>query len=72
MPTPPHDTPYPFGRETTAVLATPVALHRDLSHRGAKIRIVAFSARLAEVGLVLLALALNGEAGVAGGGSAVQ
>ncbi|MFF2651863.1 DUF6328 family protein [Streptomyces sp. NPDC058045] len=44
----------------SAVLATPVALHRGLFHRGAKIRIVALSARLAEFGLVFLALALNG------------
>ncbi|MFE5737052.1 DUF6328 family protein [Streptomyces celluloflavus] len=45
---------------SSAVLATPVALHRGLFHRGAKVRIVALSARLAEVGLVFLALALNG------------
>ncbi|MFD3916978.1 DUF6328 family protein [Streptomyces sp. NPDC058603] len=45
---------------SSAVLATPVALHRGLFHRGAKIRIVAVSARFAEVGLVFLALALNG------------
>ncbi|MFD4945428.1 DUF6328 family protein [Streptomyces sp. NPDC058239] len=45
---------------SSAVLATPVALHRGLFHKGAKIRIVALSARLAEVGLVFLALALNG------------
>ncbi|GAA1880157.1 DUF6328 family protein [Streptantibioticus ferralitis] len=44
----------------SAVLATPVALHRALFHRGAKPRIVALSARLTEVGLVALALALNG------------
>jgi hypothetical protein len=43
-----------------ALLATPVALHRGLFHRGAKRRIVAVSTRLAEVGLVFLALALNG------------
>ncbi|MFE6663686.1 DUF6328 family protein [Streptomyces sp. NPDC057697] len=45
---------------SSAVLATPVALHRGLFHRGAKVRIVALSARLAEAGLVFLALALNG------------
>ncbi|MEV6161501.1 DUF6328 family protein [Streptomyces sp. NPDC052052] len=45
---------------STAVLATPVALHRGLFHRGAKIQIVALSAQLAEIGLVFLALALNG------------
>ncbi|MGW4032916.1 DUF6328 family protein [Streptomyces sp. NPDC004838] len=45
---------------SSAVLATPVALHRALFHKGAKIRIVALSARLAELGLVFLALALNG------------
>ncbi|MFJ9679481.1 DUF6328 family protein [Streptomyces sp. NPDC101194] len=45
---------------SAAVLATPVALHRGLFHRGAKVRIVALSARLAEIGLVFLALALNG------------
>jgi O-antigen/teichoic acid export membrane protein len=44
----------------SALLATPVALHRGLFHRGAKVRIVALSARLAEAGLVFLALALNG------------
>ncbi|MEU6370248.1 DUF6328 family protein [Streptomyces sp. NPDC046931] len=45
---------------TSAVLATPVALHRGLFHRGVKPRIVALSARHAQVGLVFLALALNG------------
>ncbi|MFJ2722789.1 DUF6328 family protein [Streptomyces sp. NPDC087437] len=45
---------------TSAVLATPVALHRGLFHRGVKPRIVALSARQAQFGLVLLALALNG------------
>ncbi|MGW1810435.1 DUF6328 family protein [Streptomyces sp. NPDC002078] len=44
---------------TSAVLATPVALHRGLFHRGVKPRIVALSARHAQIGLVLLALALN-------------
>ncbi|MFE7467083.1 DUF6328 family protein [Streptomyces sp. NPDC057499] len=45
---------------SSAVLATPVALHRGLFHQGVKTRIVALSARLAEAGLVFLALALNG------------
>ncbi|MFF2848845.1 DUF6328 family protein [Streptomyces sp. NPDC058001] len=45
---------------SSAVLATPVALHRGLFHRGVKIRIVALSAKFAEVGLAFLALALNG------------
>ncbi|MFJ6016147.1 DUF6328 family protein [Streptomyces sp. NPDC092952] len=45
---------------SSAVLATPVALHRGMFHRGVKARIVALSARLAEIGLVFLALALNG------------
>ncbi|MFF8919008.1 DUF6328 family protein [Streptomyces sp. NPDC015032] len=45
---------------SSAVLATPVALHRGLFHRGVKVRIVALSAQLAEIGLVFLALALNG------------
>ncbi|MEV0186829.1 DUF6328 family protein [Streptomyces sp. NPDC050625] len=45
---------------TSAILATPVALHRGLFHRGAKPRIVALSARLAQIGLIFLALALNG------------
>ncbi|MFF0133721.1 DUF6328 family protein [Streptomyces mirabilis] len=45
---------------SSAVLATPVALHRGLFHRGVKPRIVALSARFAQIGLVLLALALNG------------
>ncbi len=44
----------------SAVLATPVAVHRGLFHRGAKRRIVALSARLTLAGLVFLALALNG------------
>ncbi|MCX5209956.1 DUF6328 family protein [Kitasatospora sp. NBC_00240] len=44
----------------SAVLATPVALHRGLFHRGAKRRIVALSSRLAEAGLLFLALALSG------------
>ncbi|MFF2012901.1 DUF6328 family protein [Streptomyces sp. NPDC058195] len=44
----------------SAVLATPVALHRGLFHQGVKDRIVALSARLAKIGLVFLALALNG------------
>ncbi|MGI5133351.1 DUF6328 family protein [Streptomyces sp. CA-106110] len=43
-----------------SVLATPVALHRGLFHRGAKPRIVALSARYAEAGLMFLALAING------------
>ncbi|WP_406416085.1 DUF6328 family protein [Streptomyces sp. NBC_00873] len=45
---------------SSAILATPVALHRVLFHRGEKARIVALSARLTEVGLVFLALALSG------------
>ncbi|MFB6779431.1 DUF6328 family protein [Streptomyces sp. NPDC056352] len=45
---------------SSAILATPVALHRALFHRGEKVRIVALSARLTEVGLVFLALALSG------------
>ncbi|GAA3484994.1 DUF6328 family protein [Streptomyces yanii] len=45
---------------SSAILATPVALHRVLFHRGEKVRIVALSARLTEVGLVFLALALSG------------
>jgi len=45
---------------TSAILATPVALHRALFHRGAKLRIVALSTRLAEIGMVSLALSLNG------------
>ncbi|MDJ0341051.1 DUF6328 family protein [Streptomyces sp. H10-C2] len=44
----------------SAVLATPVAVHRGLFHRGAKRRIVELSTRLAQTGLVFLALALNG------------
>ncbi|WP_186768240.1 DUF6328 family protein [Streptomyces qinzhouensis] len=43
-----------------AVLATPVALHRGLFHQGAKRRIVDLSARLTEIGLAVLALALSG------------
>ncbi|RAG83368.1 hypothetical protein DN069_22910 [Streptacidiphilus pinicola] len=44
----------------SALFATPVALHRGLFHRGAKRRIVSVSTRLAEIGLLFLALALNG------------
>ncbi len=44
----------------SAVLATPVALHRGLFQQGAKRRIVALSSRLALVGLFFLALALTG------------
>lgn len=44
----------------SAVLATPVAVHRGLFHRGAKRRIVALSSRLAMAGLFFLALALSG------------
>ncbi|MDH6136863.1 hypothetical protein P3T37_006294 [Kitasatospora sp. MAA4] len=43
-----------------AVLATPVAVHRALFHLGFKRRIVALSSRLTIIGLVVLALALNG------------
>ncbi|MEU6321703.1 DUF6328 family protein [Streptomyces sp. NPDC047009] len=35
-------------------------MHRALFHRGLKPRIVALSARLAQIGLVLLMLSLNG------------
>jgi O-antigen/teichoic acid export membrane protein len=45
---------------SSAILATPVALHRALFHRREKARIVALSVRLAEVGLVFLVLALSG------------
>ncbi|AQW54408.1 hypothetical protein SHXM_07871 [Streptomyces hygroscopicus] len=44
----------------SVVLATPVALHRGLFHRGAKRRIVDISAKLALVGLLFLAFAING------------
>ncbi|MFE0459824.1 DUF6328 family protein [Kitasatospora sp. NPDC058965] len=44
----------------SAVLATPVAIHRALFHRGYKRRIVKVSSRLAVIGLVILAVALNG------------
>lgn len=44
----------------SAVLATPVAIHRALFHRGFKRRIVLVSSRLAVIGLVILAAALNG------------
>ncbi|MEV4559375.1 DUF6328 family protein [Kitasatospora sp. NPDC049285] len=43
-----------------AVLATPVALHRGLFHHPDRVRIVRVSARIAQVGLVLLATALSG------------
>lgn len=45
---------------TTALISTPVALHRGLFHRGAKIRIVALSSRIALLGLFFLALSLSG------------
>lgn len=44
----------------SAVLAAPVAVHRALFHRGFKRRIVVVSSRLTVVGLVCLAVALNG------------
>ncbi|MDH6143341.1 MULTISPECIES: DUF6328 family protein [Kitasatospora] len=43
-----------------AVLATPVAIHRALFHRGYKRQIVKVSSRLTVLGLVILSLALNG------------
>ncbi|MFJ3906574.1 DUF6328 family protein [Streptomyces sp. NPDC090025] len=43
----------------SALLASPVAIHRVLFRQGEKDRIVAWSARLARAGLVVLALALN-------------
>ncbi|WP_371478683.1 DUF6328 family protein [Kitasatospora sp. NBC_00315] len=45
----------------SAVLATPVALHRGLFHQGAKRRIVAISSRFALIGQLFLALALSGS-----------
>lgn len=42
-----------------AVFATPVAIHRGLFHCGEKALIVTWSTRLAELGLLLLALALD-------------
>lgn len=42
-----------------AVFATPVAIHRGLFHCGMKPRIVEISTRLAKLGLLLLALALD-------------
>ncbi|QXE34074.1 hypothetical protein KQY30_06985 [Streptomyces sp. GMY02] len=45
---------------SSALLATPVAVHRVLFHQGVKRRIVNLSGRLAEAGLVFLALSLNG------------
>ncbi|MFE6055984.1 DUF6328 family protein [Kitasatospora sp. NPDC056446] len=43
-----------------AVLATPVALHRGLYRHPGKARIVDVSARVAQIGLLLLACALTG------------
>ncbi|BAJ28824.1 MULTISPECIES: DUF6328 family protein [Kitasatospora] len=43
-----------------AVLATPVALHRALLHHPERPRILRVSARIAQIGLVLLAAALSG------------
>ncbi|MFF9157487.1 DUF6328 family protein [Streptomyces sp. NPDC014846] len=45
---------------TSAVIATPVALHRRMGHGGSNPRIVPIAAYIAEVGLFLLALSLNG------------
>ncbi|MFF2546698.1 DUF6328 family protein [Kitasatospora sp. NPDC058063] len=45
---------------SSAVLATPVALHRGLYRHPRKARIVDVSARIAQVGLLLLACALTG------------
>lgn len=42
-----------------AVFATPVAIHRGLFHCGEKALVVAWSTRLAKLGLLLLALALD-------------
>ncbi|MFF0413553.1 DUF6328 family protein [Kitasatospora sp. NPDC004745] len=44
----------------SAVLATPVALHRGLFHHPGKARIVRISAHIAQLGLLLLACALTG------------
>ncbi|MFJ8623397.1 DUF6328 family protein [Kitasatospora sp. NPDC093550] len=44
----------------SAVLATPVALHRGLYRHPGKSRIVTVSARIAQAGLLLLACALTG------------
>jgi len=45
----------------SALLATPVAVHRGMFHRGAKLRIVSLSTRLTSAGMVVLALALSGS-----------
>ncbi|MFJ3660074.1 DUF6328 family protein [Streptomyces sp. NPDC090119] len=45
---------------TTALIATPIALHRRMGHGGSSPRIVPIAALMAEIGFVLLALALNG------------
>ncbi|WP_216369074.1 DUF6328 family protein [Streptomyces griseofuscus] len=45
---------------TTALIATPITLHRRMGHSGSNPRIVPIAARMAEIGFTLLALALNG------------
>ncbi|MFJ3641027.1 DUF6328 family protein [Streptomyces sp. NPDC090108] len=45
---------------TTALIATPITLHRRMGHSGSNPRIVPIAARMAEIGFALLALALNG------------
>ena len=45
----------------SVLLATPVAVHRGLFHRGAKVEIVALSTRITQWGLLVLALALTGS-----------
>ena len=45
----------------SALLATPVAVHRGLFQRGAKAEIVALSTRITQWGLLVLALALTGS-----------
>jgi hypothetical protein len=45
---------------TTAVIATPLTLHRRMGHSGSNPRIIPISACMAEVGKALLALALCG------------
>ncbi|MGV9427939.1 DUF6328 family protein [Streptomyces sp. NPDC003656] len=45
---------------TTAIIATPIALHRRMGHSGRNPTIVPIAAYLARTGLARLALALNG------------
>ncbi|MFJ3305060.1 DUF6328 family protein [Streptomyces sp. NPDC086549] len=45
---------------TTAIIATPITLHRRMGHSGSKPNIIPIAAHLAKIGQACLALTLNG------------